>query len=126
MPCIKFAVGKKIYSIDADDEASGAKIADVASRLNKKVNEIALNLRDLDDSTCVVLAGVLILNELEDLQKKYEDLTKAQEVAINLPEEKAVIDPDFVQISRKDLEFLSKKMQIVEVALKNIAPDLLV
>ena len=119
MSDIKFAVGKKIYSLASDNKESGAKIVDIASRLNQKVNEIALSLRDLDDSTCVVLAGILILSELEDLKRSQTSLFENADIIATSGEESCNVTDDLVKISREDLDGMLKKIHNIESLLGN-------
>lgn len=123
MPEVKFSIGKRIYSLASENDENSAKILDLASKLNQKVNEIAVTLRDLDDSTCVILSSILILSELQELKKKYESLqqemitTKEIDVsAIDKTQEQIQreIDESEVIISKLDLEFILEKIEKVE------------
>lgn len=68
MPEISLSIGKKIYNIECD-ESSTSRLKELALDLNRKVNSIAIENKELDDQTCLALASLFILDEF-DVQKE--------------------------------------------------------
>ena len=69
MPTIDLAVGKSKYRIDC---AAGEedKIQKLAALLNEKVHNLSANLAFADEKTILMLCGIMLYEELENIKNK--------------------------------------------------------
>ena len=69
---INIAVGQKIYSLECQDENSASVIQNLAKSLNKKVNDVLQSISNIDNTTAIVFSAILLLNQIDELNKKLE------------------------------------------------------
>lgn len=68
MASTKIAIGKSYYDIPCTEE-SKKRLEELAKKLNTMVNRLALQIRNLEDRTLLVIAAITILDELEEMSK---------------------------------------------------------
>jgi cell division protein ZapA (FtsZ GTPase activity inhibitor) len=67
MPILNLFIGKSKYSVDCSSEEE-AKVIELAKKLNERVNNLSLAIRNVDEKTILMLCALIIEGELEDLK----------------------------------------------------------
>lgn len=86
---IELAIGRSIYKINCA-EGEEQKLLRLAERLNKKVNNLSLSFRGIDEKTLLVIAAL-------EMQEKLENVATQKENSVN------VNDDGLAQINEQDL-----------------------
>ena len=66
---VELSIGKSIYKINCE-ESEKEKIVRLSARVNQRVNELALDFKNCDEKTLLVIAALTIEEELETAEKK--------------------------------------------------------
>lgn len=61
---LKLAVGKKIYKVKCQ-ESEKEKLIKIAKIVNRKLNLLAMNMKDSDEKTIMFMTALMIQEELE-------------------------------------------------------------
>lgn len=72
MPVISISVGKSRYQIDCP-VGEEEKIQKLAAKMNERVNNLSLVIRNADEKTVLMLCGLMAEEELENLTKPSSD-----------------------------------------------------
>lgn len=79
MPIVNIAIGKSRYHIECPDSEKD-RLIELAEKVNEKVNDLALKLRDIDEKTLLVIALLNIEDELENATKLLNSDTKDEDI----------------------------------------------
>jgi len=107
MALLELYIGKSKYVIDSE-ESQKAKILALAKKVNEKVNELSLKMRDADEKTILMLCAIMIE---EDLQT--EQYSKMIQSTKNDNQQ-----PIPNQTSQKELENISLKIETLANKIK--------
>lgn len=61
---VKIAVGKRIYSIQCEEE-NQERLNMLANRLNRKINEMSFQMKNIDEQTILVMHSLMIMDDLD-------------------------------------------------------------
>ncbi|MES2677254.1 MAG: cell division protein ZapA [Pseudomonadota bacterium] len=92
MPILNLSIGKSKYTVDCT-AGEEDKIINLAKKLNERVNNLSLALRNADEKTVLMLCGLMIEEELDEATNHRGIFEKEK------PEEN--LEP---QINEEDLE----------------------
>ena len=73
MPIVNLVVNKKSFQLSCDEGDEG-RLEDLAAALNKRLNDIAVHAPGSGDSTLMVMAALMMQDELGDGTKTAEKL----------------------------------------------------
>lgn len=76
---IEIPVGKSRYKITCE-EAEKEKLFHLAERLNQRVNRLSTSLRNADEKTLLVIAGLMLEEELERTNHEDHDLDEGSKL----------------------------------------------
>jgi cell division protein ZapA (FtsZ GTPase activity inhibitor) len=70
---VKIAVGKRIYSIQCEEE-NQERLNMLANRLNRKINEMSFQMKNIDEQTILVMHSLIVMDDLDAMvTEKSED-----------------------------------------------------
>ena len=88
MTIIQLSIGRSSYKITCQEEER-EKLLQLAARLNSRVNELAISLKNADEKTLLVITALTIENELNNKEK--------EEIDNDIDNEQAKINDEDIQ-----------------------------
>lgn len=82
MSTLELYVGKSKYTINCQ-ESEKNKISNLAKKLNQRVNELSVKIRDAEEKTILMLCAIMTEEELETLKSAKITSNKQEESSIN-------------------------------------------
>jgi cell division protein ZapA len=118
MTILNLAIGKSKYSINCDDGEED-KIVALAAKLNERINNLSLALRNVDEKTILMLCALTIEEELDDA-KNHQGIFEDKESEDHLVVEYQIMQEDVENAVASQIENTAEYVQKLVRKVENL------
>lgn len=112
---IELPVGKSRYKITCD-ESEKERLFHLAEQLNKRVNKLALQLKNADEKTLLVISALMIQEELERQGGDKSDEENAEDAR---DETNKINDEELYQAIGENMENIAEYIEKLTAKIQN-------
>ena len=109
MSSLEIYIGKSKYTINCQDSEKG-KLTKLSESLNKRVNELSLKLRGVDEKTILMLSAITIEEELSKINNNRDSSQSP--------------DDKLQQEYKNTIEILTKNIEDIAIYIEKLANNI--